>query len=122
LTITVAASWAAWALDLHNERRLLDVQTRQAAALITAEIGNLTAPLKTSLQVAAATDGDSRQFSTYMATQVGPKLAFTAASLWRIDGSAPAVVSSVGGHDGSEDDVAILAFRWSDRPTGGHST
>jgi serine phosphatase RsbU (regulator of sigma subunit) len=26
------------------------------------------------------------------------------------------------GHDGSEDDVAILAFRWSDRPTGGHST
>jgi serine phosphatase RsbU (regulator of sigma subunit) len=96
LTITVAASWAAWSLDRRNEERLLRVQTRQAAALISAEVVNITSPLDTALHVAFATDGNSDAFAAYASTQVGPNRPFVDVSLWRADGSSPVLVTTVG--------------------------
>jgi serine phosphatase RsbU (regulator of sigma subunit) len=96
LTITVAASWAAWVLDRHNEDRLLRVQTSQAAALIGAEVVNITSPLETAVHVASATNGSAEQFSAFMLTQIGAGRPFVDASLWRIDGSSSALVTALG--------------------------
>lgn len=94
--MTAAASWAAWSLDRRNEDRLLRVQTRQAAALISAEIGNITSPLGTALRVAIATDGSDEEFSRFMSTQIGPDRLFVDASLWRVEGSSLQLVTAVG--------------------------
>lgn len=94
-SLTAAAAWAAWTLDHRNEHRLLHVQTRQAAALIGAEVANLTSPLETALQVANATGGDAGKFSSYVAAHVGPGRPFVNASLWRVDGGSPELVTSV---------------------------
>lgn len=96
LAITTAAALAARSLDQSNEERLLRVQTRQAAALITAEVVNITSPLETALHVANATDGSSEQFSTIMTGQVGQGRPFVDASLWRTDSSTPTLVIALG--------------------------
>lgn len=96
LAITVATSLTARSLDRSNEARLLRVQTRQAAALITAEVVNITTPLVTALQVAGATDGSADKFSTFMSTQIGTGKPFVDASLWRTDGSSPSLVIALG--------------------------
>ncbi len=96
LLITAAAAWAAWSLDRRNEDRLLRLQTRQAAALISAEVVNITSPLETALHVASATDGSDAAFSSFMSSQVGPGRLFVDASLWRVDGSARSLVAAVG--------------------------
>ncbi|MCU1393347.1 MAG: Serine phosphatase RsbU, regulator of sigma subunit [Ilumatobacteraceae bacterium] len=96
LAITASATLASWSLDRHNEERLLRVQTRQAAALISAEVVNITSPLVTALQIATATDGSIEKFTTFMSTEVGSGRLFVDASLWRSTGSSLALVTVVG--------------------------
>ena len=72
LLITLSASWTAWTLNRHNEHNLLEVQTRQASALLSASILSLSAPLETALEVENATGGDVRQFSRFVSTSSGP--------------------------------------------------
>jgi hypothetical protein len=38
LVVTLLVSWTAWTLNRHNEHRLLEVQTRQAGAVIDSTI------------------------------------------------------------------------------------
>jgi serine phosphatase RsbU (regulator of sigma subunit) len=96
LVVSAGASWGVWSADRRNEDRLLGVQTRQAAALISAEVVNITSPLVTALHVAIVTTGDGEQFATYMSTQIGSGRLFDGASLWRLEGSSPSLVTSVG--------------------------
>ena len=89
LTVTAAGSWAAWRADEHNEDRLLETQTRQAASVIGAAVAGIVQPLQTSLQVAAATDGAPTAFQQAMGSSVGPGSTFASASLLRADGLQP---------------------------------
>jgi len=96
LLLTATASWAARSVDRRAEERLLRVQTRQAAALIGAEIINITSPLETALQVAAATEGNREEFASYMGAHLGAGRLFVDASLWHVDGDSVSLVTAIG--------------------------
>jgi serine phosphatase RsbU (regulator of sigma subunit) len=96
LLVTLAVSWASWTLNQHNEKRLLEVQTRQAAALVASSVLTLTDPLRTTLRVADATRGDAGWFKDSASPLVGPSAAFAAVSLWQVDGATPRVTAAVG--------------------------
>lgn len=55
LLVTASVSWTALVLDRHNEQRLLEVQTRQAAAVIASTILDISDPLSTALRVGPST-------------------------------------------------------------------
>ena len=97
LLITAAISWTAWKLDRNNEHRLLQVQTKQAAALLTSAISSIEYPLHTALALESATGGDPQQFTQFMATYTATNGLFSSASLWRLTGDTVASVASVGG-------------------------
>ena len=96
LLVTGSVSWTAWALDRHNEHRLLEVQTRQAAAVIASTILSVSDPLSTALQIAEATGGDARSFDRVISAYVGPTRTFISASLWKGDESSVQPVTSLG--------------------------
>jgi serine phosphatase RsbU (regulator of sigma subunit) len=96
LVITLTVSWTAWTLNRHNEHRLLEVQTRQAAAVLSATILSLRNPLETALQIEDATGGSTDQFERFASTYVGTHGAFVSAVLWRSDGSTWRPVATAG--------------------------
>ncbi len=93
---TAVTAWVAWWSDERNERDLLEVQTRQAAAVIGAQILAIQEPLETALRVGQATDGDLAQFRTTMARATGPGLVFVHASLWDTSGEVPVRLEQIG--------------------------
>jgi serine phosphatase RsbU (regulator of sigma subunit) len=96
LLITLAASWTAWTLNRHNEHNLLEVQTRQAAAVVSASILSLRDPLETTLDIENATGSDTQQFDKFASTLVGPGLPFVSVVLWQSTGGTWRPVSVVG--------------------------
>ena len=96
LVITLTVSWTAWTLNRHNEHRLLEVQTRQAAAVLSSTILSLRNPLETALQIEEATGGSTDQFDQFASTFVGPHSPFVSAVLLRSDGSTWRPVATVG--------------------------
>lgn len=96
LIITVAVAWTARALNGHNEHRLLEVQARQAAAVLSSTILSIESPLATALQTETATGGDPGQFRRYMSAQTGPGRLFVSASLWEAKGYSLRPVVALG--------------------------
>ena len=96
LVITLTVSWTAWTLNRHNEHRLLEVQTRQAAAVLSSTILSLRNPLETALQIEGATGGSTVQFERFASSYVGPHGAFVSAVLWESDGSTWRPVATAG--------------------------
>ena len=96
LVVTASLAWTARTLNAHNEHRLLEVQARQAAAVISSTILSIEGPLATALQIETATAGDPRQFRRYMSAQTGPGRLFVAAALWEDEGSSWRPVVSLG--------------------------
>jgi serine phosphatase RsbU (regulator of sigma subunit)/type II secretory pathway pseudopilin PulG len=94
--LSLVTAWVAWSSDQRNERNLLEVQTRQAAAVLGGQILAIHEPLETSLRVEQATDGDPEEFRTTMGRAVGEGLIFVHASLWDTSGPQPMEVASVG--------------------------
>ena len=94
LLITGAVTWTATVLNRSNEHRLLEVQTRQAGAVLASTILGIRNPLDTALQIETATGGNGEQFSHYLASYVGPGRLFASATLFKRDmGGFHAVVS-----------------------------
>jgi serine phosphatase RsbU (regulator of sigma subunit) len=94
--VTGSVSWTAWRTDRNNEHRLLEVQTRQAANVVTAAIASIQSPLQTALDIASATNGNALQFTRFMTSYTGSGGLFVAASLWQTTGATPALVVSTG--------------------------
>jgi serine phosphatase RsbU (regulator of sigma subunit) len=94
LAFTAAGVWAAWRSNDHNEDRLLQSRTRQAASVIGGAVASIVHPLQTSLQVAAEAAGSPTSFARSMAPSVGPGKTFVSASLWTADGLQP--ITTVG--------------------------
>ncbi len=120
LIITATVTWTAWTLNRHNERRLLEVQTRQAAAVLSSTILALQNPLSTALQIEAATGGSTQQFDTFASTYVGPNRPFVSAVMWKTDGTAWQPVAEVGARplmDPSSEQARTLVSRALTSPT-----
>jgi serine phosphatase RsbU (regulator of sigma subunit) len=96
LVVTLLASWTAWTLNRHNEHRLLEVQTRQAGAVLGSTILDISGPLATALQIATATGGDGTQFDRFMSGYTGSGRLFVSASLWEVSGSTLRPLTSLG--------------------------
>ena len=96
LIATGSVAWTVRSVNSSNERRLLEVQTAQAGAVLSASILALQGPLATALQIETATGGDVAQFTRFMAGYVGPDKLFASASVWQINGSSTRVVTTLG--------------------------
>ena len=96
LIVTLSVSWTAWTLNRNNEHRLLEVQTRQAAAVLSATILSLAAPLDTAVQIENATGGSISEFTAFASTYTGTGRPFAAAVLWRFDGTSWKPVATAG--------------------------
>jgi serine phosphatase RsbU (regulator of sigma subunit) len=96
LVVTLVVSWTAWTLNRHSEHRLLEVQTRQAGAVINSTILDISDPLATALQIATATAGNGPQFIRFMSSYTGSGRLFASASLWEVSGTSLRPVTSLG--------------------------
>ena len=96
MVITVSVAWTAWTLNRHNEHRLLEVQTHQAAALLGSTILSLQNPLTTTLQIESATGDSTQQFKLFGSSYVGPGKPFASAILWKKESTSWVPLSSVG--------------------------
>jgi serine phosphatase RsbU (regulator of sigma subunit) len=96
LLITVAVAWTAWTINRHNEHRLLEVQTRQATAVVSTSILSLGDPLGTALALEGATGGSAQEFDQFASTLVGPHGPFVSAVLWKVEDSSWRAVAMVG--------------------------
>jgi serine phosphatase RsbU (regulator of sigma subunit) len=96
LVITLALVLVAWALNDHNQSRLLGLEAKQAGTVIAAAVPGTQTPLEVATQVARTSGGATSAFEQYMTTQVGPGKQFTAASLWRGTGAGARPLASVG--------------------------
>jgi serine phosphatase RsbU (regulator of sigma subunit) len=88
LLLTGLATWATARADKDTERRLLQTQTRQAAAVLSTAIVNITQSLTTALdsQRVVAPAHRAAAFDRILAQNVGPQQLFASASLWSRQG------------------------------------
>jgi serine phosphatase RsbU (regulator of sigma subunit) len=95
LVITAVLAWTAWSLNNHNESRLLDLQGKQVATVLTASIANIQTPLELSAEAVQASNGNLDKFRQTMGAGVGPH-GFTSAALWTDENGNVHPVASLG--------------------------
>ncbi len=98
LTLTGLATTAAARVDESSEQRLLDVQTKQAAAVLSTAIRLIQEPLSTALSIQRVADvrDETAAFSRLMTAYVGEGRQFTSASLWKLDNDSMTRLVSIG--------------------------
>jgi hypothetical protein len=96
LVLTASLAWVSFRIHDQNESRLLNLQLRQAASVVSAAIPSIQIPLSSAAELAAATDGNTQQFKQDTASLVGKSGPFESVSLWRVDAPAPTLVAVVG--------------------------
>ena len=98
VVLTAVASWGAARTDRSTEQRLLDGQTKQAAAVLSTAIMVVQQPLEAVIAVAKAAgpSGDRKAFEQYMAAYAGPERVFESASLWHRRGDRFERLTDVG--------------------------
>ncbi|WP_188113525.1 PP2C family protein-serine/threonine phosphatase [Nocardioides humilatus] len=104
ILLTATASWAADRADESSERRLLETQAKQAAAVLSTAIFVIEQPLTTALQVQAAAgpDGNPSVFRRTFAVSMGEEALFVTASLWHKDPRGFEQLAAVGAQPGIE--------------------
>ena len=103
IVLTALSTWGVARVDANAEERLLQVQTRQAAAVLSTAVLVIQQPLQAALDVQGLT-GRRRAASLFergFRPHVGAgEQNFISASLWRRDGSRLARVASLGAAPG----------------------
>lgn len=107
LLATIIGAWAADRVHDGTEKRLLDTQTRQAAAVLASAVLVIEQPLRSALagQASAGGDGAPAAFRRGMAgsvgtSSVGEGMTFSTASLWRAEGPRITRRAMIGGRPG----------------------
>jgi hypothetical protein len=95
LVLTATLTWTSVSIHQHNEERLLNLDLRQAAAVVSTAIPTIQIPLTSAAELAAATGGNPAQFRALMDSYLGGGQ-FVSASLWRVGGATPELVTAVG--------------------------
>jgi serine phosphatase RsbU (regulator of sigma subunit) len=98
VVLTGLSTWAAAHVDHNAERRLLQVQTQQAGAVLSTAVLLIQQPMATALGIQSAVGpaGDAEAFERFMAANVGPDKLFVSATLWRVEADSERVVASAG--------------------------
>jgi serine phosphatase RsbU (regulator of sigma subunit) len=97
LVLTTVLALVCATIHDHDENRLLSLQVRQAASVVSAALPAIQIPLTSAAELAEATRGDPQRFRVAMAPYVSSKGPFVSASLWALGAGAPRPVASVGG-------------------------
>jgi serine phosphatase RsbU (regulator of sigma subunit)/type II secretory pathway pseudopilin PulG len=103
LVLTGVATWAVARVDTNTEERLLDVQTRQAAAVLSTAILGIQQPMTAALDVqeVAGKASGGEAFTRLFSRNVGADQMFLSASLWHTDEAGTATrVTAVGAPPG----------------------
>jgi serine phosphatase RsbU (regulator of sigma subunit) len=102
IALTVLFTWGAARFDRNTEERLLQVQTRQAAAVLSTASLVIQQPMKAALDVQAfAGRGSASVFERGMGAVVGTgDDQFVSASLWHRDGGRIRSVATEGARQG----------------------
>jgi serine phosphatase RsbU (regulator of sigma subunit) len=95
--VTTIITWGTFHVERDTERRLLDVQTKQAAAVVSASILAIEGPLQTGLDIAGVTGGDPARFRAFIAPYTAHGGLFTSVSLWRVTGPSTCVELAISG-------------------------
>jgi serine phosphatase RsbU (regulator of sigma subunit) len=93
--LTALLAWAAASANATTDHRLLKLQVRQAASVLSAALPSLVTPLTAAFDVAMATH-DPQQFAQFIAPEVGKVGPFVSASLWRLSPGPPTPLVVVG--------------------------
>ena len=122
IALTVLASWSSARFDENTEERLLQVQTRQAAAVLSTASLVIQQPMKAALDVQAfAGRGSESVFERGMGANVGTEDdQFVSASLWHRDQGRIRSVASEGvrqGIDGNSTEGQAFLNRALKSPT-----
>jgi len=123
IALTVLFSWSAARVDENTEERLLQGQSRQAAAVLSTAALVIQQPMKSALDVQAFTEPDNSAsvFERGMGMNVGGDEAeFVTASLWHQEEGTFSSVASVGpspGIDGSSPEGQAFLERALKGPT-----
>ena len=123
IALTVLFSWSAARVDENTEERLLQGQSRQAAAVLSTAALVIQQPMKSALDVQAFTEPDNSGsvFERGMGMNVGGDDAeFVTASLWHQEDGRISRVATVGpspGIDGSSPDGQAFLDRALKGPT-----
>lgn len=96
LLLTVLSTYATSRVDFNTEQRLLQTQTKQAAAVLASAILAIELPLTGALDVQRSSPGDAVPFRRSLERAVGPGKTFVAATLWKRTGDDVRVVSHLG--------------------------
>jgi serine phosphatase RsbU (regulator of sigma subunit) len=96
VVLTVVLGFAAQTAHDRNEDRLLEQQTKQAAAVLTAALPGIQTPLAASVEVAEQGGGEQTPFRRLMTPIVESGQPFVSASLWAVDSDPPVPVEVVG--------------------------
>ncbi len=96
LVLTGSLTWASATIHQHNEDRLLTLELKQAASVVSAAIPSIQIPLTSAAELAAGTNGNPQQFRSYVTPYVGGRQPFASISLWRVKGGAPVLLAVVG--------------------------
>ena len=96
LIITIASTGLAVALDRRNEHSLLQVQTRQAAAVLSATVLRISQPLTAAAAIAKATSGDEAAFAESIGAETGPGRLFVSAALVEVRDGTQREITSAG--------------------------
>jgi Stage II sporulation protein E (SpoIIE) len=110
LVLTGALAWITVSIHDHNEDRLLNLELKQAASVVTAAVPSIQIPLTSAAELAAATGGSAQQFQTYMKSFVGHAGPFVGASLWRLSPGQASEVAAVGTAPEPAASASITAF------------
>ncbi|WP_151081919.1 PP2C family protein-serine/threonine phosphatase [Nocardioides cynanchi] len=96
--LTALATWAVARADTNTEQRLLQTQTRQAAAVLSTAILTIQQPMNAALaaQGAIGHGRDATAFTRIFAQVAGTGKTFTSASLWHRQGGSFTRVAAIG--------------------------
>ena len=94
--ITALLVGTTWALNNHNESRLLNLQAKQVESVLAASIPTTQIPLELGAEIAESSNGDTSKFRTYMTNQVGAGKGFSSVSLWNGTPAAGSRVTTLG--------------------------
>lgn len=97
LVVTGALTWGAWRANDRSTFSLLEGQTRQAAATLSAVVPGIQTDLFDALTVARATNSSTifDQFAT--SQSVATKRQFVSVSLWRHSATGTRMIGGIGG-------------------------
>ena len=93
--LTALLAWSASNADVSTNHRLLDLQVRQAASVLSAALPGLETPLTAAFDVAMVTH-DPKEFRSVIAPDVGAVGPFVSASLWQVAPGPPKALIVVG--------------------------